>query len=244
MPRDRASETVQGIQGTLTVEIYDQMQRRFRDKGWIETKAIIQNGITEGTALEVGPGPGYLGLEWLKHTDGTRLTGLDISPDMISVARRNAAEYGFTERTEYVESTGEMMPFDDNEFEASFSNGSLHEWADVPKTLCEIWRVLKPGGRLFVSDLRRDMLAPVKWFMWLVTKPKEIRPGLITSIHAAYTRPEVKALMDESRFKDFTVSCNPMGLQVVARKEMGFACKTLPAYRRVAAPEADPDRYA
>jgi len=218
MPRDRASETVQGIQGKLTVEIYDQMQRRFRDKGWMETKAIIQSGITEGTALEVGPGPGYLGLEWLKHTNRTRLTGLDISSDMISVARRNAGEYGFTERTEFVESSGAIMPFDDNQFEASFSSGSLHEWAEVSKTLDEIWRVLKPGGRLFLSDLRRDMLAPVKWFMWLVTKPKEIRPGLITSIHAAYTRSEVKALLDKSRFKDFTVSCNPMGLKVVALK--------------------------
>ncbi len=176
MPRARIVETDQGIQGEFTVEIYDQMQRRFRDKGWIETKAIIQSGITGGSALEVGPGPGYLGLEWLKLTAGTQLTGLDISPDMICVARRNAAEYGLTERTEYLENSGATMPFEDNKFDASFSNGSLHEWADVSKTLAEIWRVLKPGGRLFLSDLRRDMVAPVKWFMWLVTRPKEIRP--------------------------------------------------------------------
>ena len=218
MPRARVVETNQGIQGEFTVEIYNQMQRRFRDKGWIETKALIQSGITEGRALEVGPGPGYLGLEWLKHTDKTRLTGLDISLDMISVARRNAAEYGFTERTEYVESSGTTMPFEDNRFDASFSNGSLHEWADVFNTLAEIWRVLKPGGLLFLSDLRRDMFAPVRWFMWLVTKPKEIRPGLLTSINAAYTPTEVKALLAESRFTDFTVSCNPMGLHVKADK--------------------------
>jgi ubiquinone/menaquinone biosynthesis C-methylase UbiE len=218
MVRERVVETDEGIQGVYTVEMYDHMQRRFRDKGWMETKAVINSGITSGTALEVGPGPGYLGLEWLKHTDGTRLTGLDISADMISVARRNAAEYGLTERIEYVESTGSRMPFDDHTFDAVFSNGSLHEWSDVPQTLSEIWRVLKLGGRVFISDLRRDMIAPVKWFMWLATKPKAIRPGLITSINAAYTTPEVKALMRDSQFKDFTVSCNPMGLQVIATK--------------------------
>jgi len=146
MPRARALETERGIQGPLTVEIYDQMQRHFRDKGWIETKTLIQSGITERTALEVGIGPGYLGLEWLKHTDRTRLTGADISRDMITLARMNAAEYVFTERTEYVECTGAAMPFDDNEFDAAFSAGSLHEWSDIPKTLEEIWRVLKPGG--------------------------------------------------------------------------------------------------
>lgn len=218
MVRERVVETDEGIQGEFTVEIYDQMQRRFRDKGWMETKAIMQSGINTGRALEVGPGPGYLGLEWLKHTDGTRLTGLDISADMIAVAWRNAAEYGFAKRTEYVESSGARMPFDDDTFDAVFSNGSLHEWSGVSQTLSEIWRVLKPSGRVFISDLRRDMIAPVKWFMWLATKPKTIRPGLITSINAAYAPAEVRSLLHDSQFMRFTVSSNLMGLQVTACK--------------------------
>lgn len=218
MTRERVVETDQGIQGEFTAEIYNQMQRRFRDKGWMETKAVAQSGITNGLALEVGPGPGYLGLEWLKLTEGTRLTGLDLSADMIAVARRNAAEYGFTGRAEYVESSGARIPFDDNTFDAVFSNGSLHEWSDALRTLAEIWRVLKPGARVFLSDLRRDMLAPVKWFMLLVTKPKAIRSGLITSINAAYTPAEVRSLLGDSRFTSFSVSSNPMGLQVTANK--------------------------
>jgi ubiquinone/menaquinone biosynthesis C-methylase UbiE len=218
MVRERVVETNDGIQGEFTVEIYDQMQRRFRDKGWIETKAIIRSGINKGSVLEVGPGPGYLGLEWLKQTKGTRLTGLDVSPDMISIARRNSVDYGLTERTEYVESDGSRMPFDDNTFDAVFSNGSLHEWSDVSRTLSEIWRVLKPYGRIFISDLRRNMIAPVKWFMWLATKPKAIRPGLVTSINASYIKPEVERLLLDSKFENFTVSCDPMGLQINATK--------------------------
>ena len=216
MVRARVIETDQGIQGEFTVDIYDQMQRRFRDKGWLETKALLRSGITAGAALEVGPGPGYLGLEWLKQTDGTRLTGLDISADMLAVARRNAAEYGLAGRVEYVQASGSTMPLADGVFDAVFSNGSLHEWSDVPGTLAEMRRVLKPGGRLFVSDLRRDMPAPVKWFMWLVTKPKAIRPGLKTSIAASYTPAEVEALFCESRFEWYRVDRNVMGLQVVA----------------------------
>lgn len=218
MHRPRVQETDQGIQGEFTVAIYDQMQRRFRDKGWIETKAIIKSGITKGAALEVGSGPGYLGLEWLKQTNGTKLTGLDISADMIAVARRNAGEYGLVGRTEYIEGSGAAIPFGDSRYDAVFSNGSLHEWSDVQQTLAEMWRVLKPSGRLFLSDLRRDMLAPVKWFLWIVTKPKEIRPGLITSINAAYTPTEVEAFLTESKFDSFEVSHNMMGLQVVASR--------------------------
>ena len=117
MHRPRVQETDQGIQGELTVAVYDQMQRRFRDKGWIETQSIIKSGITKGAALELGSGPGYLGLEWLKHTKDTTLTGLDISADMIAVARRNAAEYGLVERTEYIKGSGAVMPFGDTKYD-------------------------------------------------------------------------------------------------------------------------------
>ena len=56
-------------------------------------------------------GPGYLGLEWLKQTQGMRLKGLDISPDMIALAERNAREYGLPDRVEYVCGKGSTMPF-------------------------------------------------------------------------------------------------------------------------------------
>jgi len=135
------------------VEIYDKMMRRMRDKGWLETNLIIKSGIDHGLVLEVGPGPGYLGLEWLKKTIGTKLKGLDISPDMITIAGRNAREYNLEDRVEYVESDGKMMPFEKGMFDAVFTNGSLHEWAEPEGVFNEIHRVLKSGGNYFISDL-------------------------------------------------------------------------------------------
>lgn len=194
------------------------MQRRLRDKCWIETKDIIKSGITKGLALEIGPGPGYLGLEWLRKTQGTTLIGLDISPDMISIAERNAEEYGLSERVKYVHSGGHKMPFDDEQFDAVFTNGSLHEWSQPKDTFNEIWRVLRRGGRVFVSDLRRDMLFLMRWFLWINTKPKEIRPGLITSINAAYTPDELKELIKGTKLENFIVSRNPIGLKLTGVK--------------------------
>jgi ubiquinone/menaquinone biosynthesis C-methylase UbiE len=218
MTKPRVPETDQGIQGEFNVTVYDQMQRRLRDKGWIETNELIHHGITQGCALEIGPGPGYLGLEWLKHTQGTTLKGLDISPDMIAVAERNAKEYGLAHRVEYVHSSGNRMPFDDNTFDAAFTNGSLHEWADPRSTFDETWRVVKPGGKVFISDLRRDMFALVRWFLWLNTGPKEIRPGLDSSINAAYTPQELRELIQETQLKCCTVSSNPIGLTLFGTK--------------------------
>lgn len=218
MVKPRIVETEEGIQGEFNVETYDRFMRGMRDRGWIETNLVLKAGITQGLALEVGPGPGYLGLEWLKKTEGTKLKALEISPDMITIAERNAKEYGLQNRANYVKGDAREMPFDDNTFDGAFTNGSLHEWSQPRKVLNEVHRVLKPGGRYLISDLRRDMNPVMKWLMWVFTRPEEIRPGLVSSINASYTPGEIRAMLDESDLTQPTVRTVPVGLVVTGVK--------------------------
>jgi len=214
MTKPRIPETDHGIQGEITVAQYDQMQRGFLKKGWMETKALLDSGIKQGHALEIGHGPGYLGLEWLKQTQGTTLTGFDISPDMHELVKRNAKEYKVTERAQYRLGNCDHLPFADNSFDAVFTNGSLHEWAEPQLAFDEIWRVLKLGGRYFISDLRRDMNFLMLGFLWLGVRPIAMRPGLLTSVGAAYTPEELRALLAETRLKAAKVSANAIGLEI------------------------------
>ena len=218
MTKPRVPETDSGIQGEFIVDQYDQMQRKLRDRGWIETKEVLQSGITGGHALEVGHGPGYLGLEWLKATSGTSLTGLDISPDMKALAERNAVEYGLSARVDYKLGNAASLPFEDSAFDAVLTNGSLHEWEEPLNVLNEIWRVLKPGGRFCVSDLRRDMNGLLRALMWLSTRPAAIRPGLTTSINAAYTPAELEALLKQTHIEGARVGSNLMGITIMGEK--------------------------
>jgi SAM-dependent methyltransferase len=218
MIKPRVPETDHGIQGAITVAQYDQMQRSFRDKGWMETKALLDSGVTQGHALEIGHGPGYLGLEWLKRTANTTLTGSDISPDMRALAQWNAQAYGMTARSGYRLGNCNHLPFDDNSFDAVFTNGSLHEWAEPQAALDEIWRVLKPGGRYFISDLRRDMNFLMLGFLWLGVRPTAMRPGLLTSVGAAYTPDELRTLLARTRLKAAKVSANAIGLEFYGAK--------------------------
>jgi len=218
MTKPRIPETDHGIQGEFTVASYDRMQQTLRDRGWIVTPALLGRGLTYGHALEIGHGPGYLGLEWLKQTQSTSLTGLDISPDMQALATRNAQAYSLSERTEYHLGSGDALPFKDETFDGVFTNGSLHEWENPRKTFDEIWRVLIPGGLCFISDLRRDMNLLVRGFLWLGTQPASIRPGLITSINAAYTRQELVDLLAGTRLTGLRVEENPFGISISGTK--------------------------
>jgi ubiquinone/menaquinone biosynthesis C-methylase UbiE len=218
MVKARIPETDQGITGEFNTQAYNTMMRYLRDKGWMEVGLIIKEGITSGLALEVGPGPGYLGLEWLKKTENSRLKGLDISEDMLAIARTNAAEYGLSDRVEYFKGDAQKMPFEDEHFDAAFTNGSLHEWAHPDAIINEINRVLKPGGKYVISDLRRDMIAPMKWFLWLMVKPKEMRPGLITSINSSYTLEEIEAVLSQTKLQHWHVSKNLLGLVISGEK--------------------------
>lgn len=220
MVKPRIVETDQGITGESETQAYDQMLRHLRDKGWMETDLIIKEGLSSGLSLEVGPGPGYLGLEWLKRTEGTTLKGLDISEDMIRLARQNAAAYSLTDRATYVKGDARKMPFDDRHFDAVFSNGSLHEWAQPVEILSEIGRVLKPGGRYVVSDLRRDMNPLMKWFLWINTRPRAMRSGLVSSINASYVLSEIMGLLAKTSLSGWQARQNVLGLVISGQKAL------------------------
>lgn len=213
MTKSRVIETNSGLQGDLIAKDYDQIMKESRDKGHLYTDEIIIFGITNGKALEIGPGPGYLGLEWLKKTNESTLIGLDINPDMIKIAEKNAADYGFlNDRAKYQVNDAKELPFEGNTFDAVFTNASLHEWESAIATFNEIHRVLKIDGRYFISDLRRDMNFIVKFLMKSQTKKKEMRLGFISSIKAAYTENEINSILQKTKLTEYKISKNPFSL--------------------------------
>ncbi|MNI21247.1 Demethylrebeccamycin-D-glucose O-methyltransferase [compost metagenome] len=216
MVKTRIIETNEGIQNEVTVEMFDIFARSMRDKGWNGVDKMIASGIKDGDVLEVGPGPGYVGLELVKKLHLTSLTGCEISPAMLRCAEKNATEYGVSSR--YVLGNCMEMPFEDESFDAVISNGSLHEWENPIRAFNEIYRVLRPSGRYCITDLRRDVHPLKRALVYLSTKPKEMRPGLITSLKAAYTAVEIAELLLHSDLCGAKVTDDFFGLCITGEK--------------------------
>lgn len=216
MVKMRIIETNEGIQDELTVESFDIFAREMRDKGWNGVSEMITSGIMGGDILELGPGPGYVGLELTKKISVTSLTGCEISPAMLSIAQKNASEYNFP--AQYVLGSCMEMPFENESFDTVISNGSLHEWENPLEAFQEIHRVLRHGGRFCITDLRRDVNPLKKALVYYVTRPKEMRRGLLTSLNAAYTVSEIIELLRHSDLRNAIVTRNLFGLCIAGEK--------------------------
>lgn len=83
-----------------------------------------------------------------------RIVGTDLNPSMIEVARRTMPATDHA--VEWFSCDVAVQPFEDGEFDVAFCQQGLQFFPDKPKALAEIARVVKPGGRLYLSCWRAE----------------------------------------------------------------------------------------
>jgi ubiquinone/menaquinone biosynthesis C-methylase UbiE len=101
----------------------------------------------EARVLDVGCGSGWATRLLAQKASKGRVLGIDISDEMIKIARDSSASFS---NIDFRVASAEAIPFADDEFTNAFSMESLYYYGNMAAALCEIHRVLAPGGS-FVS---------------------------------------------------------------------------------------------
>jgi arsenite methyltransferase len=155
--------------------------------------------LREGeTVLDLGSGGGIDVLLSAKRVGPTGFVhGLDMTPEMLDLARRNAAEAGAT-NVEFLHGQIEEVPLPDASVDVIISNCVVNLSPDKPAVFAEMHRVLRPGGRIGVSDVITDDD--------LSAEERLERGSYVGCIAGALPRGEYESGLRDAGFVDVTIA--------------------------------------
>lgn len=132
-----------------------------RDKYW-RRFAVARCGLKPGgRGLDVCCGTGMLALEMARAIDGRgEVTGLDFCENMLARAGENIAKSSYKGIIKLVQGNAVDLPFPDGSFDCSIIGFALRNVPDIEKTIREMARVVRPGGRVVSLELSKPS-APV-----------------------------------------------------------------------------------
>jgi ubiquinone/menaquinone biosynthesis C-methylase UbiE len=169
---------------------------------------------SQSRVLDVAAGQGTSAIYLAQHF-GCEVVGVDYGVDMVQRAAENVAAQDMSHRVRFEQGDAERLPFDDSVFDAIICECAFCTFPDKPAAASEFARVLKPGGRVGLSDLTRADILPeelntlLAWIACIAdAQPVEAYAELLESagFTVTYTETHDEALiemLDQVRLKLF-----------------------------------------
>lgn len=174
--------------------------------------------------LEVAPGPGYLAIE-IARRGRYQVSGLDISHTFVEIATRNAREARVN--ADFRQGNASAMPFPENTFDLVLCRAAFKNFSQPVTAMNEMHRVLKPGGRALIVDLRKDASmddidayirrSDLGWANSVIYKVT-FRYVLLPR---AYSRQQLVDMASTSAFADARIDASGIGFEVTLQKGVG-----------------------
>ena len=217
MPRARRDSGMEGMVAKWYAANTAEMMNQY-----VELAERIAAQLPPGSSvLEVAPGPGYFSIELARRGDYS-ITGLDLSHTFVKIAAKNAAEAGV--KVAFKQGSASSMPFPADSFDFLLCRAAFKNFGQPVIALEEMARVLKPGGRGLIIDLKgnaspSELNREVKkmrltWFNGVMTR-LAFRTFLLKR---AYTKEHFQQMLAQTSFTSAEISESDIGLEVALRR--------------------------
>ena len=195
------------IEDQELAEYYNLMAKRYmRIPCQRVLKRVSTKGIEKGMAIDVGTGPGVFPIFLSKALPGIQFKGIDLSPVMIDLAKRNAMEAEINDRVEFEVGSAYSLPVEDHSLDLLLCINTIHHLNRPVDFFNEVARTLKEGGVFVIVDFHRDAsfvfigILNLLWKAFFGKHPKA-RKGFLESIQSSYTIEECRDFLERSRLK-------------------------------------------
>jgi ubiquinone/menaquinone biosynthesis C-methylase UbiE len=171
----------------------------------------------DSSILEVAPGPGYFSIE-LARLGSYAITGLDISQTFVAMAAKKAAEAGV--RVNFTQGSASNMPFPKESFDFLLCRAAFKNFAKPVAALQEMCRVLRPGGRGLIIDLKRDAnpgeISRHVDAMGLSTVNRVLTKLAFRTmlLKSAYSKEQFERMLAQTQFSKVEINESGIGLEV------------------------------
>jgi ubiquinone/menaquinone biosynthesis C-methylase UbiE len=171
-------------------------------------KRIVAKGIETGRAIDVGTGPGIFPIFMTKAIPGIQFKGIDLSPIMVDLAKRNAREEGIADRIEFEVGSAYSLPVEDRSLDLVLCINTLHHLESPVDFFNEVARSLKEEGAFVIVDFHRDAwFVFVKFFnlLWKIFfgRHPRAKKGFLESVQSSYTIEECREFLRRSRLRNW-----------------------------------------
>jgi ubiquinone/menaquinone biosynthesis C-methylase UbiE len=190
------------LMGAIEMESFNQLSKS-NYKRWM---LPLVDGFLEiykirrGQILDVACGPGLLSKELAIRLPQATVTGIDYSKHAINLAKQNCQGLA---NSQFRQMDAYRIQFSSAKFDAVVCKDSLHHFNKPTQALKEMLRVLKPGGLLYLQDMRRDLPG---YLLKLAMPPDTVTKQLqYYSTRAAYTKSEIANVLKKMGIKNFNI---------------------------------------
>lgn len=205
-----------GMEGSVA-RWYEKTTRRDMDEYRREAQRFAAMLPGGSEVLEVAPGPGFLSIEMAK-AGKLRVTGLDISKTFVEIARRNADTVGV--HVDFRNGNAAHMPFGDESFDFLVCRAAFKNFSEPVKALAEMRRVLRPGGKGVIIDLRRDVpMAEIRKYvdglgLSFLSRLFTLLTFRFMLLKRAYTVQQFEDMLRKVPFAGTRIEMNAIGMEV------------------------------